>query len=178
MPWGCRTVTNQCVATSSASGLRCRLQALPGKDRCVWHGGATPVVTGQYSKYLTKTLRAAVEEASTEVTLVEELRLARGVLARTLQLAEAVADRPTLEMACLGEVQKQVADVRAIVESIDRQNERRSITPEQVELVVGGILRVLVKHVDPAVLDRVAAEMRDMKWPGGVYALPCRTAAG
>lgn len=176
MPWGRRTVTNQCVATSNASGERCKLQALPGKDRCTWHGGAAPVITGQYSKYLKKTLRDAVEEASGDTSLVDELRLARGVLTRTLVLAQAVSDRPSLEMACLGEVQKQIADVRAIVEAIERSNERRSITPEQVELVIGGMLRVLTKHLDQDTLDKVAREMMDMKWPGGVYALPCRTA--
>lgn len=176
MPWGDRRVTNQCVATSSASGRRCKLQALPGKDRCAWHGGAAPVITGQYSKYLKKTLREAVDEASGDTSLVDELRLARGILTRTLVLAQSVSDRPSLEMACLNEVQRQIADVRAIVEAIDRQNERRSITPEQVELVIGSVLRVLTRHLDQDTLDAVAREMMEMKWPGGVAALPCRTA--
>lgn len=168
----------RCVGVSHKTGDRCKCSAVPGKDRCVWHGGGAIVLTGQYSKYLGTTLKQAVEGASTDTALVDELRLARGVLARALQLTEAMSERPALEMACLQSVGRMIADVREVAKSIDEQEARRSITPEQVTLVIHNILRVLTRHVTPNVLERVAEEMQGMKWPGGISCLPYEEAIG
>jgi hypothetical protein len=170
--------SRRCVATAHKTGRQCEWSALPGKDRCAWHGGGAVVLTGRYSRYLGRTLASAMESMDGETDLTEELRLARTLLGRTLELMQALSEKPLLEMACCREAARLVADVRDVARAVDEQQQRRSITPEQVALVVSNILRVLTKYVGSDVLEAVSRDMRETKWPGGVACLPHREALG
>lgn len=156
-----------------STGERCKKSAIMGKDKCGDHGGLTPVQHGGYSKYLKATMREALADAANASDDIrDELDLSRALLRRALQLYERAVkqleSRPLSEIAVLRELQEHSKTVSTLAEQQAKIVERRSITPEQVEVVLHGILRVLQRHVSDSVLRSVAADMREIKWPAGV----------
>lgn len=133
------------------------------------HGGRTPVKTGRYSKYIKETLASALDAGSADLS--GELGLARAMLDRVSELAVEFRNNGqgtageiiTTDLArkLLG-VTAKIAKTLVVIEQV------RSISPQQVELVLGNIVRALQRHVEPDKLKLVINELRSMPWPADI----------
>ena len=120
---------------------------------------------GLYSKYIRTTLGAAL--SSSDKSLLSELEAGRAMLVRVLELAESYRGKPAEFLAT--DMARRMTDlVRRIALTIAKIEDMRSITPEQVEMVLANITRALSRHVQPDVMSRVLEDLRGMPWPTGV----------
>ena len=111
---------SQCTAKSKRSQKRCKRNAVPGKDKCRMHGGATPIKHGLRSKYQPAVLMARIEEMrnSEKLTDLKNMlavqHILLGIALENLQEAES---NPEVISALLNNVQ-------SITETISKNIER------------------------------------------------------
>ena len=88
----------QCAAKSKRTGERCRQHAMPGKDVCYHHGGASTgappenenaIKHALYTKRLRRSERDVFEAIPVE-TIDDELRIAKIQLDRALELQQLI----------------------------------------------------------------------------------------
>jgi hypothetical protein len=166
----------QCNAKSKQTQVRCEYSACEDKDKCRFHGGKTGVVTGIYSKYLTGQLSDAIQAVEVErPQLDSELELLRALLAQTTQFLNLcqsikVIEQLPLWATLLDMIKSLVGEIRSCEETINRMNDRQSITPEQVSIVISSLTKLLVKHVDKSKMKTLSSEFDKIPWPNKLQA--------
>lgn len=172
----------QCAATTRM-GERCTQWSTPGKHVCRMHGGLSPSSTGECTTYagtrtLAEEIRAAREGGY--VDLLDELAVIRGIASRAVGVCSDISaalaeinpdgrvDLSKIELDTLQQTAAVVESVGGMVDRIDRMEQRRAITPEQVELLVRSIVELTCRYLGPERVVELENDLMVLPWPKGV----------
>jgi hypothetical protein len=159
----------QCTAKAKSTGERCRRPAVPGRNVCRYHGGATPrgiaspnFKHGKYSKDLPKGLIARYEQAAQDPELLalrDEIALLDARMVELMhKLGGGEADQEVWK-----EIYAALEQRRRLVESERRRlvEMQQMITAEQALVLVARVADVVRKYIsDRAVLAAISDELR------------------
>ena len=172
----------RCTARSKQMFRRCQNFAVRGKDKCRFHGGATPVTTGRYSKYLKGTsIGKALDEAGAGSTsLRDEIALGRAA-ASQMAMAMGVATKVMEDPNPAGKAQALqmmvtitegitglLQTITKACDAVERAEARKSIRPADVQIVMAAIVQILESELTTEQLQRVTRRLVQVPWPAGV----------
>lgn len=125
---------------------------------------------GLYSKYLTKTLRERLEEASTQeaLDLREEISALRLLSCRAAELYSKYSDKGNgLEVESIHLWRALMNDIRQAVESLSRVEDRDSITAAQVQLILSQISQAIMDVCDAQTQRKLLTRLKAIRIPNG-----------
>lgn len=158
----------QCTARTDYG--QCRRQAVKGKDKCSFHGGALKIKNGLYSKYLTQTLRDRLEESMTQDArdLREEIGALRMLSCRAAELYGQYSDKGNgLEIESMHLWRSLMNDIRQTVESLSKVEDRDSITATQVQLILTQVSQAIMDVCDSSTQRKLLSRLKAIRIPSG-----------
>lgn len=107
------TNATRCTGKAKTTGKQCKQPAVPGKDKCRYHGGRTPTKTGLYSKYENPYARMHIEAAQrlSAIQILEQtIPVAAGLLSLWLDTSIAFdSENYQATTALIGRITKAVS---------------------------------------------------------------------
>lgn len=140
-----------CTAKSKTTQVQCKQPAAKGKDKCRFHGGATPIKHGLHSKYAQGTLRGRIEAAQKDpelLNLERVIAVGQGLMDHAL---EQTNDAPAVDAERVDALRKLCETVGKLIVS-RRKNVEAAENMVPLE-VVGLIIDKFVDAVNRFVSD-------------------------
>jgi len=157
----------QCEATNTM-GDRCKQPAGFGTDHigvgmCKYHGGATPLKHGRYSKYTKGTLTTKFDEFMNDPQLCDlhdEIAGMRAMIASYIEKKETVDDKDVAIMVAL------IDGVRKLIETKNKVEvgEKLTIDVRGVNFIVQQIIEIINRNVqDARIREKIANDIKAIK---------------